>query len=140
EAAPPQSVKSGDGGRRQRAAQPDRVAEPVENADNRSRKVSVREAHPVVGGAFGRKSCAQFGGQQPIRDQKSQPGDDEPEDRLPSERRRLPDRVQRHDGADRKEDHVEPEERLFELALLSNKLSYGSCLPHPYPPRLMTQD
>src|SRR5712692_5651177 len=102
--------------------------------------MSVREPYPVIGGALGRKRRAKLGGDEPIWDQEGQAGDDQPEDRLGPVRRRLADRVERHDRADREEDHVEAEERLFELSLLSDKPSYGCLFPHRLPsPKIPTK-
>src|SRR6267378_5554309 len=58
ELAAPQRVEGGDRGGGQRAAEPDRVGEPVQDADHRAREVAVRKPYPVIGGAFGRESSA----------------------------------------------------------------------------------
>ena len=140
EAASPEGVQSSDGCGSEGAAQPDRVAQPIKDSDHRAGEVPVCEANPVIGRALGREGGAQLGGDQSVGNEEGQAGHDEPEDGLGAVRRRLADSVQGHDRADREEDHVEAEERLFELAFLGYKLGYGCGIPHALPSPKLRND
>ena len=127
-------VDRGDGDRRQRPADPERVGDPVLDGGERRRQLAERHAHPRVDAALGRERRAELRVHEAVRQQEDEDEDQQPDQGLaqPPARERG-DRVEADDGADAEEHEVPASECLGELDLPLWFLDLGHEATHPFP-------
>ena len=103
---------------RQRAADPERVGDPIEDRGDAGVQPAERHLRPLVWATFLRECRPDLGHEQHVRDDEHNSEDDEPEETLWAVVRHLPEGVEPDERTDREEDHVETAERLDQLRLL----------------------
>jgi hypothetical protein len=106
------------GDERERAADPERVRHPVEDRGDPAVEAAEGELHPLVRPALLREGASDLGHQEHVRGDEQQGEDDQPGEALRAVRGDRPEGVEADERADGEEHHVEPAQRLDELALL----------------------
>ena len=100
-------AKGRDGEDRQRAADPDRVGDPVQHRIDRRDEAAEGQPRPHVGAALLRESRAELRRQQRVGEEEENGQEDEPGKRLWPLARRLADRVHADQRADEEEQDIE---------------------------------
>ena len=104
-----------DAGDGERAADPHRVGDPVQEVVHRPGQVPEGQPGPEVGPAFLREGGAELGEQQGLRDEEDDREDHHPGERLAAALRDRGDGVHADDRADEEEQDVEAAEVLLQL-------------------------
>ena len=121
-----EGVDGGDRHARQRAADPDRVGDPVEHGRDAGRQLAVGHAHPRVDAAFDRKGRGQLRADETVGQQKDEDEDHQPGDGLPqAEAGDAGDGVEADDRADAEEHEVPAPQHPLEFRLLLLELDAG---------------
>ncbi len=107
-----------DAGNGQRAADPHRVGDPVQEVVHRPGQVPEGQPGPVVGTALLREGGAELGEQQGLRHEEDDREDHHPGEGLAAALRDRGDRVHADDGADEEEQDVEAAEVPLQLLSL----------------------
>ena len=102
----------------ERAADPERVRDPVEDRRDTPVQSAEGELDPLVRATLHRERAPDLRHHEHVRRHEEQRERHEPEEALGAVRRDRAERVQPDECADREEDHVEPPQRFDELALL----------------------
>ena len=103
---------------RERAADPERVRDPVQDRRDAAVHAAERHLRPLVRPALLRERASHLGHEEHVRGHEDDREHDEPEESLGPVRRDRAERVEPDERTDGEEDHVETAERLDELALL----------------------
>src|SRR5581483_1108798 len=102
----------------ERAADPERVRHPVEDRGDATVEAPERQLRPLVRAALHRVGGADLRHQEHVGGDEEDRREHEPEEALRAVLRDGPERVEADERADREEHHVEPAQRLDQLALL----------------------
>ena len=117
-------VRAPRGGRDEgeRAADPERVRDPVEDGADAAPGTTPRHLHPLVRPALLGEGRSELGHDEGVGEQEEDGEDDEPRERGSAESGHLAERVEPDQRADGEEEHVEPAEVPLELRLLLETL------------------
>jgi hypothetical protein len=106
------------GDERKRAADPERVRDPVEDRRDAGVEAPEGELGPLVRATLLGERAADLRHDEHVGEDERDGEHDQPGEALPSRRRHQPERVQADERADQEEQHVEAPQRLDQLALL----------------------